>query len=996
MLTNTSSSLGQVETLPVLQPIANELEQLKSPSDMSRRAALCRRALKLVSREQYPDSWASIQDELGKSLWQNPLGDRSENLELAIAAFQQALEVYTRQDWPMQWGQTMNNLGLAYQNRIHGDQSKNLEQAIDAYQQSLQEMSPETAPIEWAQTTMNLGTAFSNRIEGNRADNLEQAITLYRQALDVATEKALQTETTQIQVNLANAYANRVYGDRTENLEQAVDTYNQVLDVVTRDTMPDEWAQVQVNLANAYAGRISGDRAENIEKSLFHYQQALEVISRDDMPLEWAQIMSNLASVYTDRVAGNRSDNLEESISTCEQALQVRTRQVMPIEWAKTMIKLANAYSKRICGDQAENLEQAIDFYQQALEVINQETLPVDWADVMHNLGKTYQKRIQGDRSENLRQAIDYYQNALNVRSLDHFPAKHRKTQQSLGDLYFMEQDWANAFEAYTVAMEAGDALLAAAYTEAGRQAEIGENARLYASSAYCLLRLGQPAEALCQLEKGKTRLLAQVLALSNVDLTILSEDQQQTLCVVRDKIRSLEAEMRLPPDTPLRRDDRELAEALHSARTELNDLVETIRTDHPEFMPVGLELSEILALVPQNGALIAPLITPQGSAVFVIPYGIDTIAADHVILFDAFTGNDLSNLLVGNNDNRGWLLTYLDIQNDGAWQNWKATIEDITSQLWQFLMGPIYDQLQTSGVEEGASVVLMPHSGLSFLPLHAAWREAGGVKRSFLDDYPVSYTPSAYALSVSQRRLQQNKHLPHSLLAVVNPIRDLDYASIEGEVVASLFETEAKQVLTGPEATPLAVMQAAPGISLLHFSCHGRYDWQNAMQSGLVLGNNEVLTLSIIIASLNLGAARLVTLSACETGLTDIWQSLEEYIGLSVGFLQAGAPGVVSTLWAVNDLSTMLLMERFYQNHLQHGMEIPKALRQAQLWLRDVTAQKLSDYFSAEREELLVDERRMPTDVVSEGFRHFAEMSPDERPFAHPYYWAAFTFSGA
>lgn len=65
--------------------------------------------------------------------------------------------------------------------------------------------------------------------------------------------------------------------------------------------------------------------------------------------------------------------------------------------------------------------------------------------------------------------------------------------------------------------------------------------------------------------------------------------------------------------------------------------------------------------------------------------------------------------------------------------------------------------------------------------------------------------------------------------------------------------------------------------------------------------------------------ACRLVTLSACETGITDIRQSPDEFLGLQAGLLQAGAPTVVSTLWPVDDLSTMLLMERFYQNLLAH-----------------------------------------------------------------------------
>ena len=103
------------------------------------------------------------------------------------------------------------------------------------------------------------------------------------------------------------------------------------------------------------------------------------------------------------------------------------------------------------------------------------------------------------------------------------------------------------------------------------------------------------------------------------------------------------------------------------------------------------------------------------------------------------------------------------------------------------------------------------------------------------------------------------------------------------------------------------------------------------------------------------LRGAWLVVLSACQTAITDLKDLPEEAIGLPGGFVQAGVPGVVGTLWPVNDLSTMLLMAKFYECHLKEELAPAAALRKAQLWLRD----------------------------------------PNERPYAHPYYWAPFVFYG-
>jgi CHAT domain-containing protein len=206
------------------------------------------------------------------------------------------------------------------------------------------------------------------------------------------------------------------------------------------------------------------------------------------------------------------------------------------------------------------------------------------------------------------------------------------------------------------------------------------------------------------------------------------------------------------------------------------------------------------------------------------------------------------------------------------------------------------------------------------------------------------------------------------------------------------------RQTLVGSKATPEAVAQAVTGRAYLHFSCHGFYNWEDVMRSGLLLAGGKKgtpLTLAEIISKFDLSAARLVTLSACETGLTEFQQSPDEYIGLPAGFLQAGAPGVVSTLWAVADLSTALLMERFYKLHLQAGLAPAAALRQAQLWLRhELTLAKLEQYNT----EIAALDPFVSSQLKKERERLLAVHGGNKNalPFAHPYYWAAFTFTGA
>jgi CHAT domain-containing protein len=209
-----------------------------------------------------------------------------------------------------------------------------------------------------------------------------------------------------------------------------------------------------------------------------------------------------------------------------------------------------------------------------------------------------------------------------------------------------------------------------------------------------------------------------------------------------------------------------------------------------------------------------------------------------------------------------------------------------------------------------------------------------------------------------------------------------------EAAAVANALHTKP---LLDSAATKEAVKAGAPDVAYLHLCCHGSFSWLAPMYSAIYLANDEPLRLSEIIGELDLRSARLITLSACETGVSEVRQSPDEYIGLPAGFMQAGAPAVISSLWTVDDRSTALLMERVYRNHIEHHMTCSAALREAQLWLRNATRQELGDYYKSFL--------RMS---ASDAFAGFMELSlesggkPEDRPYANPFYWAAFTFNGA
>ena len=494
-------------------------------------------------------------------------------------------------------------------------------------------------------------------------------------------------------------------------------------------------------------------------------------------------------------------------------------------------------------------------------------------------------------------------------------------------------------------------------------------------------------------LEQGKTRLLTIALAWHNLDVSTLPASIRNDLLEAQKEIEDLQNEARLSAETTGRRNDSELREAQRQAYQRREDAIVVIRKDSPDFIPASLDLPSILALIPERGALVAPLVTWHGSAVFVIPHGTKEIEKDHVLWIDDFTERDLNTLLQGPPESlflgSGWMGIYQIFRKNplSMLETWQKIIDISGRKMWS-LLAPVHALLAKLEIQH---IILMPQGGLQLLPLHAAWREINGEQCYFLDDFEsIRYAPSAYALDVCERRSNKPTSSRDALVVGINEydrLPPLHNARAEAEAIAATLHS---QPLLDKAASKDSICQAATGKAYLHFSCHGAFAWdQDPLASALYLAHDEPLSLSEIIGVMNLNSARLVTLSACETGVIDVRQSPDEYVGLPAGFLRAGAPAVISSLWTVDDRSTALLMEKFYYNFLEEGMLPARALYKAQLWLRDATRDEIGKYYQSHL--------RMTNEQANEGYTEITTRgAPNEKPYAHPFYWAAFTFTGA
>jgi CHAT domain-containing protein len=243
---------------------------------------------------------------------------------------------------------------------------------------------------------------------------------------------------------------------------------------------------------------------------------------------------------------------------------------------------------------------------------------------------------------------------------------------------------------------------------------------------------------------------------------------------------------------------------------------------------------------------------------------------------------------------------------------------------LYERLLRPL------AGEIPGPSLTVSPHGALHYLPFAALQDGA----HYLIDRYSLRVMPSASALAYLKTDTPAKAG---KLLALGNPDLgdarfDLPNAEREAQQVAQLFP--ASRALVRQQASKTAVKEMGSSFAILHFASHARFEPDSPLNSGLYLARgNEAdgrLTVSDLYG-MRLDV-QLVTLSACETGMGKLLSG-DDVMGLTRGFLYAGARSIVASLWPVDDAATAELMISFYQHLSSDGPR--EALRLAQMQTR-------------------------------------------------------------
>jgi CHAT domain-containing protein len=919
-------------------------------------------------------------------------GSRASNLEVAIACLEIGLTVITRKADSKNWAAFQNSLGNAYRNRIRGEKAENLELAIAAYLVSLEVRTREAFPQDWATTKDNLGIAYGDRIRGEKAENLELAISAYLASLEVRTREAFPQDSAKTQNNLATAYFHRIRGERAENIEKAIAIYQASLEVYTREAFPFEWARSQNNLEEAYRNRVRGEKADNIEMAISASQAALNVYTRESFPFEWAATQNNLAAAYSDRIRGEKADNIEMAIAAYREALKIYTREVFPENWATIQNNLGNAYSDRIRGEKADNIEMAIAADWEALKIYTREAFPENWATTQNNLGNAYLYRIRGEKTENLERAIAAYLASLEVYTREAFPIDNATTLYNLGLAYRHNSQLPAAYDTFNTAIETVELMRSEIIIggEADRQKLAEKYNIIYQAMVEVCLAMANQTAALEYVERSKTRNL--------VELFYNARSVQQNV----QRISFAEIGNLLAED-----------EAILEWYITFNGFKVFIVTYQPPQPPLSKGGLRIQPPLSEGGLRIQPPLSEGGLR---IQPPLSNGGLRRVDVWES-SYRDLQAL-------EEFQREYIDdIKDNEKYDNWKNQLETRLEKLAEILH---IDEIISRLPETCQRLILVPFRYLHLLPLHAltSRRLRENVEKTgcLLDLFPggVRYTPSCQLLQLSQRQNPPGEDSsPRRLFAIQNPNQNTEYdlplADIEVEAIAKSFNPA--EVLIGEKATKAAFKQQIEGLQnadIAHFACHGSFDFSNPRKSALILAGAKIATDNVNseeksyirsrrgetfditqcvtlteIFDLKLNKCSLVTLSACETGLTDIRDTTDEYIGLPSGFFYAGATNVISTLWAVNDVSTAILMIKFYEILLSESRPpVAIALRESQLWLREASVQDLLEWVADC--QLIADAKKQEIqDYIKWGKKL------ENKPYQSPHFWAAFCAVG-
>lgn len=660
---------------------------------------------------------------------------------------------------------------------------------------------------------------------------------------------------------------------------------------------------------------------------LGHYPEALEHFQRalasfEPGSVDIAQSHDYLGRVYL------AMGQYEVALPHLELALAMYTGSVNPREAAQVRGLLGKLYG------QQGRLPRARQYYQQALATFNQLSDRINQAAIYYALGQLETKAGDYGAAEGyLRQSVEVTEDMRRTPSSSDLIAAFSATVHERYESYIeclMRRREAEPSQDYAV-----------------RAFETNELAR--ARSLAEMLRETQtnlaPADLDPQLA-GREKTLRQALrAKEDYKVALLGKDYR------KEELAALNAE-------------------LARLENEYGQVTEAIRALHPTYGQITQPAAWSLRRIQE-----------------------EVIADDETVLLEYSLGADRSYVWAVTRDHfRSYELPAEPVIHEAAQKVYKAVTDPPAAgaadesaaaarELGRLVLSPVAAELNKR------RIIVVADGPLHYVPFQLLVEPSAG-DELLVDRYEIVNTPSASILGELRQEAARRRPAAKTLAAFGDPVFQADYAqrkdnsgseqlaslqtpdderwrqalreiSLNGSspnpstagrlFYAKLELANLRKVTAGEETFVAADFDATPErlrgtdlseFAVLHFATHGYLNPFSPENSGLLLTSvtrdGRPLDGFVRLQDVyNLRApVTLVVLSACNTALGKEVRG-EGLLGLTRGFMYAGASSVLSSLWEVNDEATAELMKRFYDNLLQRGMTPAEALRAAQNSIR-------------------------------------------------------------
>jgi tetratricopeptide (TPR) repeat protein len=943
------------------------------------------------------------------------------NLHKAIADYDEAAEIYRAAELTRDLSQTLNNRGIAYRNlaEMGVDGVTNLHKAIAYYDEAAEIKRAAGLNRDLSQTLNNRGNAYLTLAEMgvDGVINLHKAIAYYDEAAEIYRAAELTRDLSQTLNNRGSAYRNlaQMGVDGVTNLRRAIAYYDEAAEIYRAAGLTRDLSDTLNNRGVAYStlAQMGVNGVTNLHKAIADYDEAAEFRRAAGLNRDFSDTLNNRGNAY---------------LTLAEMGV-----------------------------DGVTNLHKAIADYDEAAEFRRSAGLTRDLSQTLNNRGNAYltlaKMGVEPEANNNL--ASESYRAALQFFNPNTLAADCLITGRILGNLGFKLGNWEIAIEGYSLAIEAIEQSRAWSREESHRE-EVQSNAiEVYTNIVQALIQLHRYPEALQYAERSRSKRLSDLMRVNDFyqkgEIPTEIKAKLDAYDALQRQIDAIYHKLDGNSQTLTLDTLRPSISAIEQQRvTDLEAQQTTLWQELRRLDPIAaagkriipLEIAEIGQLLGNDNhtALLSFFSTPTDTFIFIARRDSQQqlqIAVHHCPDQGINTFHDAIS--------EEWIKPYYADKNYKEWskqitpflqecsdrlsidtliaQHLDDTITDLILIPHLYLhqipfaalplsSAPLTERSRTDGRGENPlQVGVNPNGRGGSNPLQVGVNPEG--RGGYLGDrFTIRYAPSCEILKICDDRPDLNARLNYGIIEGAS--LDVPYGIFQGEAIATLLNIPPAQRLCGTtEATIGNFKQLAQTVNILHSYHHASSNPNEPLKSSLALADGNITLAQLLVWQLT--GLQEVFLSCCETAFGISQTTTDEVFTLASGFLCAGARSVIATLWSVDQLSAALMCI-FYYEQRERGLDRPHALQAAQQQLRQLSGATLENVYGERLEACLkINKEQLSRahdieltkgeEAAKASFKRLQKVEDmtqnlkylcgQDRPFADPVYWAAFTCQG-